>query len=160
MTCSTTTSKASEAEGLDYWERLKAMKLYSLERRRERYHIIYIWKVLEGLVPNINYKINSTNHAQLGRKCTIHVVPRGRLHKIREASLPVNGAKLFNSLPKQIRDLTVIKLDSFKRALDNFLKTVPDHPQLPGYMKFRRAATNSLLHIIALSENLSVAYHL
>ena len=37
----------------DYWERLQKLHLYSLERRRERYCIIYVWKMLEGLVPNL-----------------------------------------------------------------------------------------------------------
>ena len=34
----------------DYWTCLDKMKIYSLERRRER--IIYVWKVLENMVPN------------------------------------------------------------------------------------------------------------
>ena len=37
----------------DYWERLDKFHLYSLQRRRERYCIMYIWKMLEGLVPNL-----------------------------------------------------------------------------------------------------------
>ena len=36
--------------GLSYTERLTVLKLYSLQRRRERYIIIYVWKILEGLV--------------------------------------------------------------------------------------------------------------
>ena len=32
-----------------YWEQLKLLKVSSLERRRERYCIIYIWKILEGV---------------------------------------------------------------------------------------------------------------
>ena len=35
------TSKISDVSHLDYWERLKILGLYSLERRRERYAIIY-----------------------------------------------------------------------------------------------------------------------
>ena len=30
---------------LDYWTQLKRLKLYSLERRRERYIVIYIYGV-------------------------------------------------------------------------------------------------------------------
>ena len=43
----------SGMEGLSYPERLTVLKLYSLQRRRERYIIIYVWKILEGLVPNL-----------------------------------------------------------------------------------------------------------
>ena len=38
----------------DYWCRLSRNNLYSLERRRERYRIIYVWKILEGMVPNLS----------------------------------------------------------------------------------------------------------
>ena len=45
-------------KGQDYWERLRTLRLYSLERRRERYRIIYIWKMLENLSPNLNSDSN------------------------------------------------------------------------------------------------------
>ena len=37
---------------LDYSDHLVFSKLHSLQRRRERYCIIYVWKIIEGLVPN------------------------------------------------------------------------------------------------------------
>ena len=40
-------------ENLSYWEQLEQLRMYSLERRRERYQIIYTWRILEGLVPNL-----------------------------------------------------------------------------------------------------------
>ena len=36
-------------EGKNYWERLDALNMYSQERRRERYAIIFIWKLAMGL---------------------------------------------------------------------------------------------------------------
>ena len=36
----------------EYPERLKALKIYSLQRRRERYIILYLFKVMINLVPN------------------------------------------------------------------------------------------------------------
>ena len=45
---------------MSYHERLKSLGLYSLQRRRERYCIIYIWKIVEGLVPNFSNPITST----------------------------------------------------------------------------------------------------
>ena len=41
-------------QGLSYPERLSVLKLYSLQRRRERYIIIYVWKILECQVPNFS----------------------------------------------------------------------------------------------------------
>ena len=39
---------------LPYNKRLKMLNLNSLHKRRERYCIIYLWKILEGLVPNFS----------------------------------------------------------------------------------------------------------
>ena len=41
-------------QGLNYWEQLGELKLYSLEHRQERYVAIYIWRILEGHVPNFD----------------------------------------------------------------------------------------------------------
>ena len=38
----TFTYKITEVHHLNYWERLQELKFYSLQRRRERYIIIYI----------------------------------------------------------------------------------------------------------------------
>ena len=41
------TSQIHGMDGLDYWERLHSLHLYSQERRRERYQIIFLWKVAQ-----------------------------------------------------------------------------------------------------------------
>ena len=46
------TSKIWGMENLDYWERLKKLQLFSLERRRERYMILHTFKIIENHVPN------------------------------------------------------------------------------------------------------------
>ena len=42
------TRMARGCSELNYWERLKVFKLYSNQRRMERYKIMYIWKSLNG----------------------------------------------------------------------------------------------------------------
>ena len=42
-----------------YSDRLSLLRLYSLQRRRERYCIIYVWKRIEDLVPNLSKPILS-----------------------------------------------------------------------------------------------------
>ena len=37
-------------QSLEYSEQLVSLKLFSLQRRRERYCIIYVWKIIKGLV--------------------------------------------------------------------------------------------------------------
>ena len=46
----TFTSKIQGFQHLNYWERIKKLQLFSLQRRRERYAIIYVWKILEDRV--------------------------------------------------------------------------------------------------------------
>ena len=57
-------------------------------------------------------------------------------------SFPVTGGKLWNLLPKAIKQKT--SLVSFKSALTKFILQVPDHPPVPGI-----ASENSLLTLLA-----------
>ena len=52
--------KITEVQLLNYWERLHEIKLYSLQRRRERCIIIYIWKITQHMVPNIDDTVGHT----------------------------------------------------------------------------------------------------
>ena len=46
------TKRISSCRGLDYWQRLHKLKLMSLQRRRERYMMIHVWKLLHDKAPN------------------------------------------------------------------------------------------------------------
>ena len=48
----TFTSRIGGLYTKNYWERLAHLKLMSLQRRRERYVILMMWKALKGEVPN------------------------------------------------------------------------------------------------------------
>ena len=61
----------------------------------------------------------------------------------RESSLQVRGAKLFNIIPRELRDTMTGTSDQFKHKLDEWLSTIPDQPTVPG--RHRAAASNSLL---------------
>ena len=65
--------------GLSYTERLTVLKLYSLQRRRERYIIIYVWKILEGLVPNLFPPICTKTSDRRWRTCISSHINVGRL---------------------------------------------------------------------------------
>ena len=105
---------------LSYNERLKALKLYSLQRRRERYCIIYVWKVLEGLVPNFSHPIIATL-ADRGRSCTISNVNVGRKGTLAFNSFRWQSIRMFNGLPKCLRNITLCSVNSFKTQLDSHL---------------------------------------
>ena len=46
------TRHISGCRDMSYWDRLKRLKIMSLQRRRERYCIIHVWKILNGNAPN------------------------------------------------------------------------------------------------------------
>ena len=139
-------NKIAGLSSLDYWEQLQVLKMYSLQRRRERYTCIYVWKVLEELVPN--FGLQSSYSIRRGRSCIVPAVKRTGSHRhqtIRFNSMGVLGPRLFNHLPASIRDMTGCSIDSFKRALDMHLATVPDQPRLPRLIRYCSKASNSIL---------------
>ena len=134
--------------------------MYSLERRRERYIIIYIWRIIKGQVPNVSHSdhagIKYVWHPRRGRNCTVPVVNlRGSRHfqTIRYASFGVRGPRLFNTLPKSIKNITGCSVDTFKHSLDKYLSTVPDEPQIRGYTANRRTENNSLIKMAQLATS-------
>ena len=134
---------------LNYWDQLKFLRLQSLERRRERYQIIYTWRIIEGQVPNFDSTpIMVTHSNRRGRSCVLPKISSSasqRIKSIRFASLPHKGPRLFNCLPKNIRGLTNISVDSFKARLDKFLSTLPDQPLIPSMTSFRECESNSVI---------------
>ena len=127
------TKRIPEVRNLNYWQRLSKLKMYSQERRMERYRAIYVWKILEGISPNCGIEVTSSDRR--GRE--VRVPPSkgtGRIHTLREASFQIHGARLFNSLPKIIRNLKNISIEDFKNNLDKYLQSIPDEPKLPCYI--------------------------
>lgn len=144
------TAKISEVKELNYWERLKSLDLFSLERRRERYTIIYVHKILTGSAVN-NLDLKFSIHPRLGRLCNIrksHPRATTSVKTLKENSFVSRGPKLYNSLPKYLRDTNYTSHEKFKHALDKFLKTIPDQPKLPHY--HLRATSNSITDQLAL----------
>ena len=144
------TSRIHGYEDSDYWSRLKNLKQYSLQRRAERYKIIYSWKIIEKLAPNLTTNRIETKYSERrGRYCNIPKLNKShkcsaKMNTIRENSFSVQGPKLFNCLPKEIRNISGVSVETFKRHLDKLLTRVPDQPGVPGYAGSRAAATNSI----------------
>ena len=107
--------------------------MISQERRMERYKIIYIWKILEGRVPNCG--ITAAHNDRKGRLCTIPTLKKCNqsIQTLRENSFQVVGPKLFNCLPAKIRNTSKCSTEEFKMILDQYLAKIPDEPKLPGY---------------------------
>ena len=127
------TNRISGQKGYDYWQRLRNLKISSLQRRRERLCILHVWKIKNYLVPNsalLEFKLNRRSG---GFQAVIKPLPkvRGKLLTIFDESFLVKSCKLWNVIPP---DLTHISnINTFKSKLDMFLIDIPDEPPLPGY---------------------------
>ena len=133
------TKKISGLENMSYVERLKKLRLFSLERRRDRFRIIYVWRIINGLSPNLSdlrYKIITKINLRRGLECKIPVLNRSAnrtnsLQTLADGSFAVAGPKLFNCIDRDIREYSG-PLSGFKNKLDRFLWTVPDVPVVIG----------------------------
>ena len=128
----TFTSKLNGMENLNYHERLTALNLYSLQRRRERFCMITMWKIANNLHPNqLNLEFYQTH--RFGMKCRRKVFKTRRSHirTIQHNSFSSIGPALFNCIPQIIKEKETLL--SFKAALEKFLRNIPDTPPLSGY---------------------------
>ena len=143
-------AKVPELNEMPYWEKLKTIRMNSQQRRLERYRIIYVWKTLEGMVPDSGIEKASEINDRLGRKCKIpSLKPKERMK--RESSFQVAGPKLFNAIPKNVRNITGCGAEDFKLKLDAFLSKVPDEPKIGGLMPLNAIQSNSILHQVERS---------
>ena len=88
--------------------------------------------------------------ASLGRMCVTKYIGLNNSKLCDSCALAIQGAKLFNAMPKCIRNLKNVPVDKFKTALDKHLKTIPDEPQIRGYTGCRRVDSNSILDMKSL----------
>ena len=129
----TVTSKIVGTENLNYWERLAHLKIPSLQRRRERYQIIHIWKIAEAIIPNdLGLQFYDTSRHGLKCKLPSYNPKHKHLSTLKANSFFTKGPSLFNILPKNIKSSK--SLASFKSNLQKFLEKIPDNPPTPNYI--------------------------
>ena len=136
------TRRIAGCQDMDYWQRLKHLNPQSLQRRRERYSLIHMWKTNQKLVPN-DLNIQFYDNKRLGTKIKIPKYSTSATTFAKnayESSFAIRGAKLWNTLPQEVNSQNT--LPSFKIALGRFLETFPDTPPTKGYVAVNR---NSLL---------------
>ena len=154
------TRKIDGMNGLDYWLRLKLLRLYSVERRRERFMIVYLFKMLHGFVPNIG--ITYTENDRTGihfNQQTIKKTATTCFKQMRTQSFSHTAARIYNSLPRHLKRKQQLEenfdrvsvVEEFKKQLDNFLTTLPDQPTTPGLT--RAAETNSIVDQVNYIED-------
>ena len=128
------THRIENMDTLNYWERLQALGLYSLQRRRERFICVQMFKIFKQIIPN-NLQLEFYETSRHGPMCKRKklIAKSAKVNTLRCNSFSDVGAKLFNILPKQLKEAPT--KDSFKRKLDRLLSKLPDRPPIPGYMR-------------------------
>ena len=140
-------------QNLNYWEKLSCLRLYSQERRRERYMIIFVWKISQQMVSGYTIPF-TTCCSRTGRKAVPAPVPQSARADVRQAragTLAVRGVQLFNTMPASLRNSNHGDILMFKNHLDIYLQDIPDQPTIAGLG--RGASSNSLLHQVPLYES-------
>ena len=141
------TSKIPQVNQNTYWQRLNKLKMNSVQRRIERYKLIYVWKSLEGIVPECGVTLAPEDDRK-GRTCKLRPL-RPMERSKRDESFQISGPKLFNILPKFLRDITKCEIEEFKEKLDEYLTSVPDEPKIGGLMPQNFQQSNSLIYQLA-----------
>lgn len=121
---------------VEYEDRLKALQLYSTQRRHERYLIIFIFKIVNNFVPNpgLTIKYNPRTKTRVEPKSPQSSAIARWISRARKNSFFVHAPRLYNALPRDLRerDLSVSptksRLNTYKRMLDHHIKDFPDMP--------------------------------
>ena len=155
----TFTRNINGMDNLNYAQRLRKLKLYSVQRRHERYKIIYTYKIKEGIVPNISHThgLQFKPNKRHGTICKIPSFPlyNNKAVGARNRSFALTASSLWNSLPKAIRDIRGVSVETFKRKLDTVLKHYPDEPRCSATGEYTNSlgrTSNSLIDICPMKE--------
>ena len=134
------TSKVQGLTDFPYHDRLKTLGLMSLQRRRERFIIITVWKIINKVIPN-ELNFSTVSSERRGIKVKVPPLRKDATQQARstyESSFGVIGPKLWNTLPRAISTITT--KTTFKTRLTKYLSQFPDLPPVDGF-----ASRNSLL---------------
>lgn len=127
------TSRICGMKDLHYWDRLKQLSLMSLQRRRERYIVLHMWKILHNRTSN-DLQVQFDYKPRLGYQSKVPGLNRKSTaanKTLYDSSFAVMGPKLWNCIPFHMN--TIDCAEVFKQKLTKFLLAVTDEPPIRGY---------------------------
>jgi hypothetical protein len=129
---------------------LGSFQLFSRERTRERYYIIFVWEIAQQIVAGYDLRFS---HGRTGRYCYVESINSSRPEKDQKRekdTLRVKGAKLFNLLPSNFRNYNGDVI-TFTSNLNKFLLDIPDNTKCP--LRACIGSENSLLQLLPLYKH-------
>ena len=114
------------------------------------------------MVPNIDgtigHTIKTRKHPRHGTQCVIqYPTNRNPARSLQENAITVFWPRLYNSLPKYLRDIESVTTEKFKFEPDKFLELIPDQPKMPNYVTASgsNSIVDQLTHLRAQGINKS-----
>ena len=104
----------------------------SLQRRRERFIILHMWKLLHGKTSN-DLNIQFVVRPRMGNLAVIPPTRRKSTaanQSLYDHSFAVMGPKLWNAMPYHLNIMQ--SLEQFKSQLTRFMLSVPDMTPIRG----------------------------
>ena len=120
-------------QGLEYSGWLVSLNLYLLQRTCECYCTIYVWKIIEGLVPTFSKPIICYFSEHRRRSYIVSHVHLGWLGSLAYNSFKWCAIRLFNAMPKYVRCISSCSVARFKKELDCYLRNIVDLPSMSGF---------------------------
>ena len=113
---------------MDYYDRMRALRLYSIQIRYERFMIINVWRIMEGYSDSVNektgMKVTMRNQARIGRMGYFKV-PKLTDGKIMQViafkSFTCRVSQLSNRMPLEIREIKHVSQLSTKANISRFI---------------------------------------
>eukprot|EP00116_Pleurobrachia_bachei_P018121 sb/3478383/ len=99
--------------------------------------IIHLWKVYHDFAPNHTTRPVEDSFKVHGRKGLeakfpdLHTSAQGSAETLRENYFSVRAVKLFNRMPKEVRERETF--EELKVNLGYFLDGIPNHPPVIGF---------------------------
>ena len=129
----TFTARIAGMQDMHYWDRLIHLSLMSLQRRRERFIILHMWKILNNRTSN-DLEVQFVSRPRFGN---LAVIPSkfpsssAANQSLYDQSFAVQGPKLWNAIPYHLN--VIDDLEHFKDQLTKFMLSFPDKPPIRGY---------------------------
>ena len=116
----------------DYWDAIRQLGMYSLECRRDRYQVLYCWKIAKNLVPSTGIVFyQSDRRGRLIKEKSVQQNIPAFVRQAKTNSFNIKVAKMLNCLPQTFRNHSGSSISQAKLALDNLLSTIDDEPHIP-----------------------------